>query len=440
MRNFIILIAFWVISINAFSQGGAILAPETHQPGDPSTHPVVTSSIIPSVNNGAKRALDVEVQGSITNSEGNKTTTPLSNGSTFTGTGEIDKHSHFGISMKTDVDGILYTDFSNDGTNWDSTFPPAGFQVTGGIHEFHTGVKLGRYFRVRFLNDSGSDQSYIRLYTYYGDNFVPSNTPINQSVGIDNDASITRPNDFADEVVIGRRSGISPFTKFGYREGLTAASGEQTVWAASGNFTPLTTASTFTIAYNSSTDGDSTTGALTLYFQYVDSNGLKAESTHTLGATGSDVTSFSGLGINRIAVASSGSAQMNTNDITVTATTGGTTQAVIPALQSVTQQAIFFVDSNSFAVARFLWINTNKLSGGGTPRVQVKGYVFNRNVATRYEIFRVTIDTNSDTTKVINEPIGFRLTPSDVFYLVADTDTNNTDINARFSLREYKND
>ena len=370
----------------------------------------------------------------------NTTEAILTNGSTFTGVGEKNEEAHFGVSVKTDQDGILYTDFSNDGVNWDSTFPPSGFQVTGGIHAFHTGVKLGRYFRVRFLNDSGSDQTYIRLYTYYGNNFVPSNTPMNQSVGINSDANITRPSDFTDEVVLGRRAGVSHFNKFGYRSDLAAASGEQTIWATTGNFVPMTTASTFTIAYTAGSDGATANGAKSLYFVYIDADGIERIAVHTLGSTGSDVTSFTGLGLNRVAISSAGSGQTNGANIVITETTGGTTQGVILANQGTTQQMIFHVDANSDAIAKFLYININKLAGGSSPRVTIKGYVFNRQFGIRFEVFRTTIDTGSENTITISEPIGFKLSPTDVLYFVGDTDTNSTIANMRMSLLEYKRD
>lgn len=249
----------------------------------------------------------------------------------------------------------------------------------------------------------------------------------------------TRPSNFGDEVVIGRRTGITSFTKFGYRATLQAANGEETLWAATGNFTPLPAGAgqTFTITYNNANDGSSANGAKTLYFQYVDADGLDAVAVHTLGSTGTDVTSFTGLGINRVAVSSSGSSDTNVSDITITATTATTTQAFIPAGNGVTQQAIFHVDSNSDAVGKFLWVNCNKLSGSN-PKVLIKGYVYNRTVDTYFEVFRYSIDTSSENTMALSEPVGFRLSPNDVLYFVADTDQNNTVVNVRFSLFEYK--
>jgi len=370
-------------------------------------------------------------------STGNTTTTPLSSGATYTGTGEQNGLPQVGVMLKTDNDGTLYFDFSNDGTNWDSTFPVSGFRVASGVSEFHTAIKLGRYFRVRLVNDTGA-QTYLRLTTYYGNDFVPSSAPLNQTLGRDSDAQSSRPSDFTDEVLIGRRGGITAFNKFGYRLDLAAASGEQTIWATTGNFVPMTTASTFTITYTNTADGSTSNGALTLYFQYLDSDGLAQVAVHTLGSTGSDVTAFSGLGINRVAVSTSGSTQTNGGDILITETTGGTTQAAISSGEGVTQQAIFHTDANSDGVAKYLWFNVNKISGGGSPRVTIKGYVFNREFETRYEVFRATIDTGVENTMEIVPPISFKLSPTDILYFVGDTDTNNTIISMRFSLFEYK--
>ena len=382
--------------------------------------------------------IGLDVAGSGVISQGNSTTSPLISGETFTGAGEQNNFPHVGVMVKADQAGIMYFDFSNDGVNWDSTFPVAGFNTSANIPEFHTAVKLGRYFRIRFKNTSSSNQTYIRLTTYYGDGFLPSNAAINQSIGLDSDAIAVRPTNFGDEVILGRRSGIRNFTKFGHRTNLTAAAGEETLWNTAGNFVPMTTASTFTIAFNNTTDGLGTTGALSLFFDYIDANGLYQNTIVTLDGSGSQVTAFTGLGINRIAVVESGSANTNVNTITITETTGGTTQATVTAGDSVTHQCIFFTDANSDAVARFLWINANKLSGGSTPTVVVKAYVFNRTYETTYEVFRCTIDTGVDNFVTLSEPNGFKLEATDVLYFVADTDTNGTTVNLRFSLMEYK--
>ena len=370
----------------------------------------------------------------------NSTSTPLAADATYTGTWEnVGNYDSVVCAVRADAACTLYIDYKSDlsSSTTDSTLT---YKVAANINEVHRLVNTREYFRIRIVNDS-TEQTYLSASCSFGAHGMLT-APTNLNLGLDADAIGVRPTIPTDEIIIGKRSGVSSWTKFGYRTGLTAANGEETVWAATGNFTVLTSASTFTIAYNSTTDGSDggATGAKTLYIQYIDANGLDAILNHTLGNTGSDVTSVTGLGINRIAVSSSGSNCCNVNDITVTATTGGTIQAFIPAGQSVTQQCIFHTDINSYAVGKYLFIQANKISGGGSPRVAVKGYVHSRLVDTKYEIFRTTIDTASDTQVVISEPVGFRLTPQDVLYFVADTDTNNTDISIRFSLMEYKID
>jgi len=122
-------------------------------------------------------------------STNNTTTTPLGSGATYTGTSEQNNHADVMCSCYSDTAGTLYFDFSVNGSDW-RTFPPAGFDVAAGIHEFHTAVKGPRHFRVRFVN-SASAQSTFQLYTYFG-HFRQGNAPINFSITEDADADIVK--------------------------------------------------------------------------------------------------------------------------------------------------------------------------------------------------------------------------------------------------------
>jgi hypothetical protein len=122
-------------------------------------------------------------------STNNTTTTPLGSGATYTGTSEQNNHADVMCSCYSDTAGTLYFDFSVNGSDW-RTFPPAGFDVAAGIHEFHTAVKGPRHFRVRFVN-SASVQSTFQLYTYFG-HFRQGNAPINFSIADDADATIVK--------------------------------------------------------------------------------------------------------------------------------------------------------------------------------------------------------------------------------------------------------
>lgn len=132
-------------------------------------------------------------------STGNSTTTPLASGATFTGTGEQNQFPDVYVSCITDQAGKLYFDFSNDGANW-NVFPPAGFDLTANVHEAHKALKAGRYFRARVTNTSGSNQTYLRLYTYYGE-FEQLTSPLNFAPNNDTDAITTK------SVLVGQTAG-----------------------------------------------------------------------------------------------------------------------------------------------------------------------------------------------------------------------------------------
>ena len=151
----------------------------------------------------------------------NTTTEALAGSATYTGTAEQNDSPDVGVSCKTDQAGTLFFDFSNDGQNFD-TFPSAGFAVAPNIHEFHTAVKLTRFFRIRLVNDSTTAQTFLRLYTYYG-TFRPGNAPLNQPLGSDADALVVRSVDPVVDSALGRLGGVQERNKFGYVDGVGTA-------------------------------------------------------------------------------------------------------------------------------------------------------------------------------------------------------------------------
>lgn len=263
----------------------------------------------------------------------------------------------------------------------------------------------------------------------------------NKLVGTNATALPVRTSDPQDDITRSIKGGAEQWNKFGYRDNLQASGGEETIWASattSNNLVVMTAAETFTITYNNTTDGSGTTGARAITFYYLDSDENLAIAQHTLGSSGSDVTSFSGLGINRAVITESGTANTNTNTITVTNTTSGNDQAEIPALGGVTQQAFFFMPNNYVGATKWLELNANRSAGGAAPIIRFKGYVYNRTVDSEFEVFRYIMDTSIEEEKSFNDPCNFRLSARDVLYFVADTDRNSTEVNCRFSLNIYE--
>lgn len=367
-------------------------------------------------------------------SAGNTSTTPLAANTTFTGAWELNTYPDVMVDCVADVSGQLFFEFSNDGVNA-ITDPSLGYTLGPNIKENHITTKGPRYFRVRLVNGA-SAQSSLRLYTYYGD-FKPNQVALNERVGRDFETFLTRPTDFGDDIIRGLRSGVKYAGEFGYRDTTTAAAGEQTLWAHNSNLTIMTAADTFDITYTASTDGagGSATGASVLLITYLDEDFNEQSATHVLGSTGTDTTSFEGLGINQAVVVSSGSSDENVNDIVISDTTGGNTQAIIPATNSVSQQLVYHCPINVVPVMVYLRLTANRLGGGSNPKIDFKLRVYNRFVDTNYLVRRYTIDTNSTTEVLEKNKIAF--SGRDVIYLTMDTDTNNTSAQGSFSIHQY---
>lgn len=98
----------------------------------------------------------------------NSSTTLLAAAATFTGAKQLNTAQGALVTIKTDQVGTLFIDLSDDGTNWE-VLGGAGFPVAANVYEEHSIFKGSRYIRVRFTNTSGSTQTVMRLYTYYGD-------------------------------------------------------------------------------------------------------------------------------------------------------------------------------------------------------------------------------------------------------------------------------
>jgi len=267
-------------------------------------------------------------------------------------------------------------------------------------------------------------------------------SPINGTVAENYDASIVRPTDYKSEVAMGKRQGRTVWNKFGYN--LDVDVGTEIIASWGGTFNPntaiISTSQTFTITYDGtgggSTDGAGTTGATSLLISYIDENFLAQSAIHTLETDGSDVTSFSGVGINRAIVLSNGGLGWNANAITFTATSDGTTQAQIPALGSVTQQCIFHTQIGHNFLADYLRFKILKPSGGGSGNGFLVGYSWSRVTETRYEVLReaYATSTTQDTTIELTPSQKFVIGGREVLYFVLENNSGaNTVVQGRFS-------
>ncbi len=122
-------------------------------------------------------------------SENNSTSTALNNGETFTGKADnVSMFDSLVIALKTDQSGILYVDFSVDGTNFDSTLT---FLIAANVNEVHRITITRKWYRIRIYNNSGSNQTYLRAQTIFG-NYVALTSPLNGSIQADADSIVSR--------------------------------------------------------------------------------------------------------------------------------------------------------------------------------------------------------------------------------------------------------
>lgn len=377
------------------------------------------------------------VDGGVASSEGiNTTFTPLNNGETFTGTAELNKYSDVMVYVSTDQNGILYAEFSQDGTNWDTSL---SFNYnTERINPPHVLVKGFRFFRVRFTNNSGSNQTYLRLSTYYG-SFDKLTSPINSTISENYDAVPTRPTDFHYEVAEGKRQGRATWNKFGYNDDVDAGA-EEIIASFGGAFSKLSGTDTLEIVSTSSNDEITGTGARKIVIVGVDLNWDSLTEEVDLDGVNPVSTNNDFLGVNQVYVSESGSGETNEGSITIKgATQTAVTLAHIPIGEGISQEAIFYVKNNYIALADWLTLNANKANSSASEKlVEIKGWVYNSQTNTKSLVYRKKINTSVNNFTELNPSQPFIINEKSILYFTATSDSNDTIVNLRFSLIESR--
>ena len=367
-------------------------------------------------------------------SDANSTTTPLAAGATFTGEWEdVSNFPSVIIALKTDQNGTYTTQFSTDGVNVDSTL--TGYYHTDHIEAPHRYTTTRKYARTTFTNTSASDQTYIRMQTMYCHQ-TDLNAPTDSVLAQHFDAQVVRPTDFHFEVALGLQQGKQTWNKFGYNDDLDI--GTEVVADFGGTFTPLTTARTLSIVSTSGNDADAGTGAHGVVIYGIDANWEEQIEVVLLTGLTPVVTTSTWFGVNRIALYRSGNTLSNVGTITCTATTDLRIQAQIPPAQGTSQQLIFFTRANHQALADWMLLNAQKFAGGTSPIVTFKAWVFSQVSNSKYEVFRLEMDTGVENHIELGPAQPFVIGEKSAFWIEATTDKNDTSVSGRFSLMEFR--
>ena len=300
----------------------------------------------------------------------NNSTTPLSGGGTFTGQKELNPLPSAMASCFSDTDGTLFFDFSINGVDW-RTFPSGGFDVTGGIHEFHVAVKGPRWFRCRFVNGS-SAQSTFQLSIFFG-SFEKPNAPLNQPLGLDADAILTRSTFPWLDLSRGLVSGMQGIKKFGGATVTTAF----TPICGGGAYQMPTAAQSLELVSDASTDAQNGAGAREITIVGLDAlwnEQTVTVSTHATDGTIAVAVSGTWLRVYRAFVSESGTyatfaagSQSHDGEITIRGSGGGVTWARIPVDNSFhLGQSLIGGYTIPTGKSGYAWLNDISVEAGKT--------------------------------------------------------------------------
>lgn len=260
---------------------GAITQLTNILPSQP-TAPLPTgaaTSELQTTGNTSLSSIDTKTLALSATSTNNSTTTPLNNNQTFTGTSDLNLYPEVLVVCYTDQSGILYVEFSQDGTNWDSSL---SFNVAATTNEIHRFIKGNRYFRVRFTNDSGANQTYLRIASYFGQ-YAQITSALNSQVQIDADANVARILDTETMISQGLFQNYSLTNKFGRNTNVASMGQPYDIANATGVYAGFPTGSPeeFQIVCSSSSDIGGT-----VTFQYLATKTSTSYQTASILITG----------------------------------------------------------------------------------------------------------------------------------------------------------
>lgn len=230
--------------------------------------------------------------------------------------------------------------------------------------------------------------------------------------------------DYFLEVARGNIPGQSTVIIRGHNPDLDIADGFQDV-AHDGDLTYLTAAETMNIVSDDANDDAGDTGLRTLIINGVDGGGNFVSETITMNGTSDVETVKTYLRVNAMIGMTVGSSGWNEGEVTATGTVTATIQAHMGVTESLSQNSNYTVPLGKTFFLLKIELNAAKISGGGTPELEFKGYArIGGDGAAWLQLFDKKMDT------AVTDEID--VTPSFPFGAVERTDIrmrSNTDVN-----------
>jgi len=244
---------------------------------------------------------------------------------------------------------------------------------------------------------------------------------------------------YTDAVALGYVDNVNLWNKFGFNTNVDTGAA-QVIASYGGVFDKLTTADTIDIVSTSASDTNSSgTGLRQVLITGIDENRVRQTETVNLNGTTTVTTSNSWLGVNRVSPVLCGSAETAVGDISFTSSTLGLDMAEVLNGKTITQQAVFFVQANHTFLLEWAWFNILKVSASVKPIVTVTGWIYQTDSNANIEVFSLKIDTEVNNVVELNPAEPFPIAEKSIIYFTAETDKNDTVVQARFSGKEVLN-
>ena len=370
----------------------------------------------------------------------NTTTTTLNASDTFVGEWQRNTLPDVMVSCKTDANGVLFFEFSDDAVNVNA-FPVDGYDISRNIHAFHTAVKGSRYFRARFINTDTINQTYFRLYTYFGQ-FRQSILPRGASISTDADATVVRPTDYFVDVSQGLVQNAISDNKFGYGQVTTVLK----PITSSGAFMTPSSAQTLEILSSDADDSLNGAGAWKVVIIGLNSLWQNVQDTVSLNGTSAVALNTPFTRVYRMYILQSGvyansSTSSHQGTITLRASGGGATWAQIGVYDATFGVGQSQIGGISVTETQTLYIEAISISIESNKLVDI--FLFQRNrintVSAPFSAFRTAkrwVGVSQSVEQDFKVPIKFDGSCDVVFMGRVTSGTANVSINFTYVIIE----
>lgn len=238
--------------------------------------------------------------------------------------------------------------------------------------------------------------------------------------------------EFLLEVAQGNIAGHSLVIIRGHNPDIDTAS-EEDVWEAGGDLSYLSSAETMEIASTDNDDLNGDTGANTVLISGCDGTGAAISESVEMNGTTDVTTVNSYLRVNSMVVTTAGTSGWNEGNITATATTAGTVQCEMDATEGVSQNSHYCVPLATKGYLYQVEFNAAKISGGGSPEIEFKGYA-RPNGGAWLQLFDKKMDTSVTDEIDVVLPFPTQMNALTDIRMRADSDTNNTEVRTRMYI------